>query len=61
MRDIQHAIELIPRANLFDLPHHPRLDPTKQIELKWIVDELSLEVSQPCLVPIYIHFYENKF
>ena len=56
--DIQHVIELIPGANLPDLPHS-RLNPTKQIELQ--VDELSLEVNQSCLVPINIHFYEDKF
>jgi len=39
---------------------HSRLDPTKQIELKGQVDELSLEVNQSCLVPINIHFYEDK-
>jgi len=33
MRDIRHAIELIPGAYLPDLSH-PRLDPTKQTELK---------------------------
>ena len=38
-RDIQHAIELIPGANLPDLPHF-RLNPTKQIDLKWQVDKL---------------------
>jgi len=32
-RDIQHAVELIPRANLPNLPHST-LDPTKQNELK---------------------------
>jgi len=47
-RDIQHTIDLILRANLPDLPY-PRLDPTKQTELKGQVDELSLEVKQPCL------------
>jgi len=59
-RDIQHAIELVPGANLPNLPH-PRLDPTKQTKLKRQVDELSLEVKQSCLVPINIHFYEDKF
>ena len=59
-RDIQHAIELIPGANLPDLSHS-RLDPTKQTELKGQVDELSLEVNQLCLVPIDIHLYEDKF
>jgi len=59
-RDIQHAIELFTGANLPDLPHS-RLDPIKQIELKGQVDELSLEVNQSCIVPINIHFYEDKF
>jgi len=59
-RDIQHAIELITRANLPDLPHS-RLDPTQQIELKEQINELSLEVNQSCLVPINIHFYKDKF
>ena len=37
------------------------MDPTKQIKLKGQVDELSLKVNQSCLVPINIHFYEDKF
>jgi len=60
MHDIQHTIELISGANLPELPHL-RLDPTKQIELEGQVDELSLEVNQPCIIPIDIHLYENKF
>jgi len=40
---------------------HPRLDPTKQIELKEQVDELSLENKQQCLIPINTHVYEDKF
>jgi len=60
MRDIQHTIELIPEANLPDLPH-PKLDPTKQIGLKEQVDELSLEKKQQCLFPINTHIYEDKF
>ena len=40
--DTQHVIELVSEASLSGLPH-PRLDPTKQIELKKQVDELSLE------------------
>ena len=60
MRDIQHAIKLSPGDNLPDLPHF-RLNPTKQIVLKWQVDKLSLEVNQSCIVPINIHFYEDKF
>ena len=59
-RDIQHVIELISGANLPDLPH-PRLDPTKQIEFKGQVDELSLEINQPCIAPLDIYFYEDKF
>ena len=30
-------------------------------ELKWQVDDLSLDVKQQCLVPINIHSYEDKF
>ena len=42
-----------------DLPHY-RKDPTMNTELKEQVD-LSLDVKQQFLVPINIHFYEDKF
>ena len=31
------------------------------IELKWQVDDLSLDIKQQCFVPMNIHFYEDKF
>ena len=43
-RDIQHVINLTPRASLPDLRHH-MVDPTMHIELKGQVDKLSLEIN----------------
>ena len=37
--DIQHVIDLVPRATLPNLSHY-HLNPTKHAELKWQVDEL---------------------
>jgi len=31
------------------------------IELKWQIDELSLEGKQKCIVQSDVHFYEGKF
>ena len=39
MRDIQHAIDLIPGASHFNLPYY-RMDPTEHVELKRQVYEL---------------------
>jgi len=55
-----HAIKLVSGASLFKLPHH-RIDPVKHIELERQLDELSLVIKQLCLVPINIHYYEDKF
>ena len=57
---VQHAIKFVLGASFSDLPPH-RIDPFKHVELEKQVDELSLEVKQPCFVPINIHFYEDKF
>ena len=58
--DIQHAVDLIPGANLPDLPH-PMLNLIEQTECGRQVDELSLEIKQQCIVPNDVHFYEDKF
>ena len=59
-RDTQNASELVSGASLPDPPPQ-RMDTAMHIERKEKVDELSLEIKQPCLVPINIYFYEDKF
>jgi len=39
MRDIQHAIDLVPESNMSNLSHY-RMNPTEYAELKRQVDEL---------------------
>ena len=38
LRDVQHAIDLVPGATLLNLPHYC-LDPNERIEVKRHVDE----------------------
>jgi len=59
-RDIQHANESTPGVSLLDLPRHKK-DLTMHAELKGQVDDLAIDVKQQCLVPINIHFYDDKF
>ena len=39
MRDIQHAIDLVPGVSLSNMPHY-RMNPIKHVELKKQIDEL---------------------